>query len=33
MGAKIISSLQKRDWGDEVGYKADPDGHVIALEK
>ena len=33
MGAKIISSFQKRDWGDEVGYNADPDGHVIALEK
>ncbi|MFN8324113.1 MAG: VOC family protein [Chitinophagales bacterium] len=30
-GAKEISSIQKRDWGDTVGYVADPDGHVIAF--
>lgn len=29
--AKIISPLQIRDWGDSVGYLADPDGHVIAI--
>ncbi len=30
-GALIISELQPRDWGDTVGYIADPDGHVIAF--
>ena len=30
-GAKLISPLQHRDWGDKVCYFADPDGHVIAF--
>ncbi len=32
-GAKEISKIQARDWGDTVGYLADPDGHIIALAK
>ena len=32
-GAKPISSLQIRDWGDEVAYCADLDGHIIAFDK
>lgn len=32
-GGRIISHLQKRDWGDEVGYGLDPDGHVLAFAK
>lgn len=31
LGAKIISALQARDWGDTAGYIADLDGHVIAF--
>jgi predicted enzyme related to lactoylglutathione lyase len=30
-GAKMISALQDRDWGDKVAYFADMDGHIIAL--
>ena len=30
-GAKEISPIQVRDWGDRVGYVADPDGHIIAF--
>jgi catechol 2,3-dioxygenase-like lactoylglutathione lyase family enzyme len=30
-GARIVSPPQVRDWGDEVAYVADPDGHVIAF--
>ncbi len=30
-GAKLISEIAERNWGDRVGYLADPDGHVIAL--
>ena len=30
-GAELISPLQYRDWGDNVGYLLDLDGHVIAL--
>lgn len=30
-GAKLISPLQPRDWGDTAGYIADPDGHVAAF--
>ena len=33
MGGKEISSLQNRDWGDEVAYVSDLDGHVIAFAK
>lgn len=32
-GAKLLSQLGPRDWGDEVAYVADPDGHVIALAR
>jgi catechol 2,3-dioxygenase-like lactoylglutathione lyase family enzyme len=30
-GAKIISPLQNRDWGEKVGYVADLDGHILAF--
>lgn len=30
-GAKVINAVAPRDWGDTVGYVADPDGHVIAF--
>ena len=32
-GAKPVSKMQKRDWGDTVGYVADFDGHIIAFAK
>lgn len=32
-GAKLLSPLQPRGWGDEAAYVADPDGHVIALAR
>lgn len=31
LGGKVISQLQKRDWGDTVGYISDLDGHIIAF--
>ncbi len=31
IGAKEISKLQNRDWGDRVGYISDLDGHIIAF--
>ncbi len=30
-GAKEISPLQDRNWGQKVGYLSDPDGHIIAF--
>lgn len=30
-GAKEISPVQDRDWGDKVCYFADPDGHILAF--
>lgn len=30
-GAKEVSKITPRDWGDKVGYVADYDGHVIAF--
>lgn len=30
-GAKLIADLAHRDWGDQVCYMADPDGHIIAF--
>lgn len=32
-GAVLISANKLRDWGDEVGYCADPDGHVVAFAR
>jgi len=32
-GAKEISKIQDRDWGNAVGYLSDPDGHLIAFAK
>lgn len=32
-GGKMIDPIKARDWGDEVGYLADPDGHVLAFAK
>lgn len=32
-GAKEVSKIAPRDWGDTVGYVADFDGHVIAFAK
>ncbi len=31
IGATSVSEPALRDWGDVVGYVADPDGHVIAF--
>lgn len=30
-GAKLISSIEDRDWGDKVCYFSDLDGHIIAF--
>lgn len=30
-GAKLISLIEDRDWGDKVCYFADLDGHIIAF--
>jgi len=30
-GAKEISPIENRNWGDKVGYLADADGHIIAF--
>lgn len=30
-GAEVIDQVYQRDWGDAVGYLADPDGHIIAF--
>lgn len=30
-GARELSPLAKRSWGDSAAYCADPDGHVIAF--
>ena len=30
-GAKALNAVAKRDWGHEVGYCLDRDGHVIAF--
>lgn len=32
-GAKEVSPIGKRDWGDLAGYVSDPDGHIIAFAK
>lgn len=30
-GAKLISPISNRDWGDKVCYFSDPDGHILAF--
>lgn len=30
-GAKLISPVEERNWGDRVCYFADADGHIIAF--
>jgi catechol 2,3-dioxygenase-like lactoylglutathione lyase family enzyme len=30
-GARCLSPAVLRDWGDQVAYFADPEGHVLAL--
>lgn len=30
-GGKAVSAAAPRDWGDEVAYVCDPDGHIIAF--
>lgn len=30
-GAKLISPVEERNWGDKVCYFSDPDGHIIAF--
>ncbi|MGK2860095.1 MAG: GNAT family N-acetyltransferase [Thermoanaerobaculia bacterium] len=31
IGARLLSPLQRRDWGHSAGYLLDPDGHVLAF--
>jgi uncharacterized protein len=33
LGAKELSGLAPRNWGDIAAYSLDPDGHVIAFAK
>lgn len=33
LGAKKVSEIEPRDWGDIVGYVADFDGNIIAFAK
>lgn len=32
-GAKVLSALAPRAWGDEAAYYADPDGHVLVIAR
>ncbi len=32
-GARLLSPLAARDWGDEAAYFADPDGNVLVLAR
>ncbi len=32
-GAGLLSPLGPRDWGEEVAYVLDPDGHVLAFAR
>jgi uncharacterized glyoxalase superfamily protein PhnB len=32
-GARELSALAKRDWGDEAAYFADPDGNVLVVAR
>ena len=31
LGARMLSPLQRRDWGHSAAYLLDPDGHVLAF--
>jgi catechol 2,3-dioxygenase-like lactoylglutathione lyase family enzyme len=33
LGARELSALAPRDWGHEVAYSLDPDGHVLAFAR
>ena len=33
LGALLISDIMERDWGHQVCYFSDPDGHIIAIAK
>lgn len=33
VGARQLSELKVRDWGDEAAYFADPDGNVVVLAR
>jgi len=30
-GGRILSPIEQRNWGDEAGYIADLDGHIVAF--
>ena len=32
-GAKLVSPLARRGWGDDAVYLADPDGHIVAFAR
>ena len=32
-GARLLSPVALRDWGDHAGYVADPDGNVVAFAR
>ena len=32
-GARLLSEVQARNWGDSAGYCLDADGHVLAFAK
>jgi uncharacterized glyoxalase superfamily protein PhnB len=32
-GARALSPLGPRDWGDEAAYFADPDGNVLVVAR
>jgi catechol 2,3-dioxygenase-like lactoylglutathione lyase family enzyme len=32
-GARELSSLEARDWGEAAAYSQDPDGHVLAFAR
>ena len=32
-GARLLSSLEPRNWGDDAGYVMDPDGHILVFAR
>jgi predicted enzyme related to lactoylglutathione lyase len=32
-GGSLLSEVELRSWGEEVGYALDPDGHVLAISR